>query len=257
MDIVILSIIAFLIALLTFFSSFGLSTLLTPFLMIYYPTEEAIIYTGIIHLVNNLFKLLLVGRKINYTIFFQFGITAIIAAFLGSWLLLQIPTGTSLFTYTLWGKEYQIELLKLLIAILLICLAFVELSSKFKNISIPKRLIPLGGFLSGFFGGLTGNQGALRSVFLLKTDMNKITFIATTTVISTLVDFSRLSVYSLNFDRLSFSQDILSLLPLMLSAIFGAFVGNKLLKKITMKTIENLVAIMLIGLAIGLAIGIV
>ncbi len=257
MDIIILSIIAFLIALLTFFSSFGLSTLLTPFLMIYYPTEEAIIYTGIIHLVNNLFKLLLVGRKINYSIFFQFGITAIIAAFLGSWLLLQIPTDTPLVTYTLWGKECQIEVLKLLIATLLISLACIELSSKFKNISIPKRLIPLGGFLSGFFGGLTGNQGALRSVFLLKTDMNKITFIATTTVISTLVDFSRLSVYSLKFDRLSFSQDIFSLLPLMLSAILGAFIGNKLLKKITMKTIENLVAIMLIGLAIGLAIGIV
>ena len=36
------------------------------------------------------------------------------------------------------------------------------------TLALPSRWLALGGVLSGFFGGLSGNQGALRSAFLLK-----------------------------------------------------------------------------------------
>lgn len=48
----------------------------------------------------------------------------------------------------------------------------------------PPHWLPLGGLLSGFFGGLSGNQGALRSAFLLKAGLSKEAFIATGTVSS-------------------------------------------------------------------------
>ena len=50
--------------------------------------------------------------------------------------------------------------------------------------------------MSGFFGGLTGNQGALRSAFLIKMNLEKSVFIATTVVISFFVDLTRISAVS-------------------------------------------------------------
>jgi phosphomannomutase len=81
---------------------------------------------------------------------------------------------------------------KLVVACLMILFALVELLPRFTEISVGKKYLPLGGLLSGFFGGLSGHQGALRSVFLLKAGLSKETFIATGVVISLLVDIPRI-----------------------------------------------------------------
>ena len=49
MEVVIISLVAFLAAILTFFSGFGLGTILTPIMMIYFPVEIAVAFTGIVH----------------------------------------------------------------------------------------------------------------------------------------------------------------------------------------------------------------
>lgn len=63
MDIFIISMAAFFTAILTFFSGFGLGTILTPVFAIFFPIEVAIALTGVVHLSNNLFKIALVGKK--------------------------------------------------------------------------------------------------------------------------------------------------------------------------------------------------
>ena len=65
MEIFIISLVAFLGALLTFFSGFGLGTILTPVMMIFFPVDVAIAFTGIVHFSNNIFKLFIVGQKAN------------------------------------------------------------------------------------------------------------------------------------------------------------------------------------------------
>jgi len=90
MDIVIISVVAFLVAILTFFSGFGLGTILTPVFMIFFPVDVAIALTGVVHFFNNIFKLILVGKKADKQVVLRFGIPAVIAAFIGAWLLLQI-----------------------------------------------------------------------------------------------------------------------------------------------------------------------
>src|SRR5690606_15016818 len=87
MEILIISLAAFFIALLTFFSGFGLGTILTPVFMIFFPVELAIALTGIVHFFNNIFKLLLVGKNADRQVLIWFGIPAILAAIIGSWLL--------------------------------------------------------------------------------------------------------------------------------------------------------------------------
>ncbi|MBA4301376.1 Sulfite exporter TauE/SafE [Algoriphagus alkaliphilus] len=145
---------------LTFFSGFGLGTILTPVFVIFFPIDLAIALTGVVHFFNNIFKLFLVGRDADKSILIRFGIPAIFSSFLG-----------------------------------------------------------------------------------------------TSVVIGTLIDFSRLAVYSTRF----LESGLIDNLPLVaiakFSAILGAFLGNKLLKKVTLKFLQQFIAILLILISIALGAG--
>jgi uncharacterized membrane protein YfcA len=105
MEVLIISVTAFIVAILTFFSGFGLGTILTPVFMIFFPVDLAIGLTGIVHFFNNIFKLFLVGRKADKEVLLRFGIPAVIAAIVGSWLLLNITDLQPLFVYDAIGNS--------------------------------------------------------------------------------------------------------------------------------------------------------
>jgi uncharacterized protein len=255
MAITIISITAFLAAILTFFSGFGLGTILTPVFMIFFPVELAIGLTGVVHFFNNIFKLILVGRNAERSVLIRFGIPAVLAAFLGSWLLLNIPSAEPLFSYNLFGGTFEVFPVKLTIAILLIIFASMDLIPYFDKLQFGREKLPIGGALSGFFGGLSGNQGALRSAFLIKAGLSKEAFIGTAVVVSTFVDFTRLSVYATEFSKSGLGENITLVLCATLSAITGAFLGNKLLKKVTLKFLKVTVAVMLLLISVALGAG--
>jgi len=257
MDIILLSLAAFIVAILTFFSGFGLGTILTPVFMIFFPVDVAIALTGIVHFFNNIFKLILVGKKANKQIVLRFGIPAVIAAFIGAWLLLQIPDSKPLFSYSIGEKTFEVTLIKFIISVLLILFALIDLIPYFNKLQFDKNKLPVGGALSGFFGGLSGNQGALRTAFLIKTGLSKEAFIATAAVVSTFVDFTRLSVYATRFSKSGLYENLTLVICATLAGIAGAFIGNYLLKKVTLKFIQTLVAIMLILISLALAAGLI
>ncbi len=255
MEIVLLSVTAFLVSILTFFSGFGLGTILTPVFMIFFPVDLAIALTGVVHFCNNIFKLVLVGKNADRSVLIRFGIPAVIAAFIGAWLLLQITDLQPLFSYRLNEKTIDVYPVKFIVAILLIIFALIELIPYFSKLQFGKDKLPVGGILSGFFGGLSGNQGALRSAFLIKAGLSKEAFIGTAVVVSTFVDFTRLSVYASRFAATGISENLSVIIPVTLAAIAGAYIGNKLLKKVTLQFIQRLVAVLLIIISIGLGAG--
>ena len=114
-----------------------------------------------------------------------------------------------------------------------------------------------GGILSGFFGGLSGIQGAIRSAFLIKSGLSKEAYIATGVVIACLVDFTRLSVYASRFTTANLHENMTLLISATLAAIAGAYFGKKLLKKVTLHSIQLVVAVMLILISIALGAGII
>lgn len=257
MDVVIISITAFVVAILTFFSGFGLGTILTPVMMIFLPVEIAIALTGMVHFFNNIFKLFLVGKNAVKSVLIRFGIPAVLAAFIGAWVLLNIPDASPLYSYTVGGKLYEIYPVKFSISVILIFFAIFDLIPYLANLKFDKKHLALGGFLSGFFGGLSGNQGALRSAFLIKSGLSKEAFIGTAVVVSAFVDFTRLSVYSTRFLESGLSQHWNLVLFASIAAISGAYLGNILLKKISLQFLHISVAIMLILLSLALAFGII
>lgn len=257
MEIIVISLVAFFAAILTFFSGFGLGTILTPVMMIFFPVDIAIAFTGIVHFSNNIFKLLIIGQKANKKVLIRFGIPAIFAAFFGSYILINMDTNYIMYSYTLMGELQSISYVKFLISIILIVFALIDLIPFFKKLKFGEKSLPLGGFLSGFFGGLSGNQGALRSSFLIKLNLEKQTFIATTVVISFFVDVTRLGVYSTNLFKINLEEHLVLGICSVSSAILGAFVGNKLLKKVTLNSIRVLVATLILFLATGLLLGLI
>jgi uncharacterized membrane protein YfcA len=257
MEIVIISVTAFIVAILTFFSGFGLGTILTPVFMIFFPVDLAIGLTGIVHFFNNIFKLFLVGRKADKEVLLRFGIPAVIAAIVGSWLLLNITDLKPLFAYEMFGRTFEVYPVKFIISILLIIFASIDLIPYFNKLQFGKDKLPIGGALSGFFGGLSGNQGALRSAFLIKAGLSKETFIATAVVVSTFVDFTRLSVYATRFTKAGLTDNLTLVICATASAIVGAYIGNKLLKKVTLKFLQVTVAVMLIIISLALGAGLI
>jgi uncharacterized membrane protein YfcA len=119
-----------------------------------------------------------------------------------------------------------------------------------------KKYLPIGGVLSGFFGGISGHQGALRSAFLIRTNLSKEAFIATGVVIACLVDVSRLSVYIPQIIENKITLDYTLLTLATLSAFFGNYFGNILLQKTTIKSLQNIVAIMLMMYSVLLILGV-
>ncbi len=257
MEIVIVSVAAFLTAILTFFSGFGLGTILTPVFMIFFPVELAIALTGIVHFFNNIFKLFLVGRKADKEVVLRFGIPAVIAAIAGSWLLLNITGLKPFFVYEMFGRTFEVFPVKFIISVLLIIFASIDLIPWFSNLQFGRDKLPLGGALSGFFGGLSGNQGALRSAFLIKAGLSKEAFIATAVVVSTFVDFTRLSVYATRFSTAGLTENMTLVACATVSAIAGAYIGNKLLKKVTLRFLQVTVAVMLILISLALGAGLI
>ena len=256
MDIFIISLVALLASLLTFFSGFGLGTLLLPVFAFYFPLPVAVMMTAVVHFSNNIFKLSLICKFADWRTVFSFGLFSIPAAILGALILKLSGNPQPLFVYAFMQKNYFISVQGLVIGLLMIFFAVYEFFPFLEGKLKPGKNLWLGGVISGFFGGLTGHQGALRSAWLIKFIKEKQVYVATGTVIACLVDVSRLGVYWTDIGKINFIENWKCLFFPVMAAFIGAFFGNKLLKKITINYVKILVCILLVvfGLLTGLGL---
>ncbi|MFN4079556.1 MAG: sulfite exporter TauE/SafE family protein [Saprospiraceae bacterium] len=254
LPVALVSLTAFAAAVLTFFSGFGLGTLLMPVMALFFPVETAVGMTGVAHLFNNLFKLGLTGRHADKATLLRFGAPAIPAALAGAWLLLSLGKLPDLFKYDMFGKEFGVSPLKFTISTLLLIFAALEWNPRFRSSLIARKHLAFGGALSGFFGGLSGHQGALRSAFLIKAGLSKEAFVGTGVVVSALIDLTRVCVYGAG-GLGDLSGRLVWVVSATLSAMFGAYVGHRLLKKVTLRFVQRFVALMLAMLALAMGAG--
>jgi uncharacterized protein len=249
---------ALIAAVLTFFSGFGLGTILLPIFAIFMPISIAIVATAIVHFTNNLFKFGLTYKKINSRVLLYFGAPALVATVVGALVLNSLTTEQTVYRWSLLSLSGEITILKFLIGILIIIFAILELLTNFKEISFSTKWISLGGVLSGFFGGLSGNQGALRSAFLIKAGLSKEAFVATGVAIAVIVDFARIFIYGITFfSFVALREEEVGGLVLMAitGGLVGALLGKKLLPKVTFKYVQILVSSLLFLTGSALVLG--
>lgn len=244
-------------ALLTFFSGFGLGTILSPFFAFFLPIESAIAATAIVHFSNNIFKTGLIGKHIQMQVLLKFGLAALPASVLGAWLLTFLSAAPPIMLYTMYSIQATVTPVKLISGILMIIFSITELNGWFEKKEIPGNRLLTGGLLSGFFGGLSGNQGAFRSMFLLHSGLTKEVYVATGTAVALIVDAGRLFVYGKNNLFNSLPEHIYPLLYVAIIAAFlGSYLGKKVLKKITIRSVQIVAAscICIVGILLSLGI---
>ena len=247
---------AYLASLLTLFSGFGLGTLLMPVIAVFFPVAIAIAMTAFVHLLNNVFKLLTLWKDIHWHTTLYFGLPALLAAIPGAWILTNLSSQAIITQYTIFNIDAAVTPIKLVIGLLLMFFASVEFYSITNKLNISTNLLPLGGILSGFFGGLSGHQGAFRSAFLLHADLNPQQFIATNAAIATLVDITRLIIYGINIQLLFNEVDTILVIAASCAAFAGVLTGKLGIHKVTINLIQALVAYMLLGIGLLLSLGI-
>lgn len=252
---------AFVAAGLTMYSGFGLGTLLLPVFALFFPAEMAVVATAMVHGANNVFKVSLLGRYADRDVVLKFGLPAIVAAILGALFLGWLSQSNTRVAINVDDTTYfNITPVKLWIGLLMIGFALFELLPRFRKLQFERKYLPLGGVLSGFFGGLSGHQGALRSAFLAKTGLTTDGFVGSNAAIGFLVDLTRISVYVALFAAAGGEASDFNAWPLVItgavSAFCGVLLGKRFLHKVTMTSVQTLVGILLFGVGVALVIGV-
>lgn len=219
-------------------SGFGVSTIMTPILLFYLPFPETILLVCIIHWFHDVWKMGFFFHGIDWKLFLYFGIPTIIATFLGALLV----------------SAEQSTLLSALLGLFLI--GSVAVMYLIPYLALPYNWITgtVGGLLSGFFAGIFGIRGAVRSVFLAAFDLHKATFIGTTGAISLLLDSTRFVTYFfINGLRVE-SLPWWAFIFFVLASLVGAYIGYLIVDKIPQQKFRFVVAAFLFLVGIKLLV---
>jgi len=208
-----------------------------------------------VHLFHNLGKFILLRSHVDRRVLAQFGLPALGAAALGAWGLTGLTDLPELGAWTLFGNTFVLCPLKLVIGLSLAVFSGWELFGRGGGI----RGAPLwaGGVASGFLGGLTGHQGAIRSAFFLGKDLPKETFIATGAAVACAVDVTRIAVYLQYFRSLGGSIPWSDVGAGIAGAAAGLWVGRRGLKQISGQGFRKVVGVGLLVFGVLLAGGVV
>ncbi|MBA86982.1 MAG: hypothetical protein CMB29_02825 [Euryarchaeota archaeon] len=206
--------VTFVAAALTVPAGFGLATMLTPVVLVWLPPHEAIAVVAIIHGAHNAWKLKLLQSSVDYDAVRRYGWALVVGAIIGALLHSYIPS----------------DPLLLVVGLALVVLPILSATERWTNFRLPESEDRVGGFGSGFFGGLTGHQGALRAMFLQKRLPSKVSYAATASILALAVDLTRIPIY-LVFEGRAILDEYVIVIALVLSAIAGVNLGKVWLTK--------------------------
>jgi len=201
-------------AALTVPAGFGLATMTTPLFLIWFEPHQAIAGVAIVHGAHNAMKSRMLSAHIERDALRRFGWALLVGALIGATLQSVIPP----------------DPLLLLVGLALVILPILKISESWTSIRLPEAEDRLGGFGSGFLGGLTGHQGALRAMFLKQRLPDKSEYAATAAVLALVVDITRIPIYLWHDMSVLTSQTWL-LCGFIVSALIGAQIGRIWLEK--------------------------
>lgn len=244
-------------SLLSLFSGFGLGTLLLPAFALVFPLHVAVAATALVHLVNSGVKAALLGRHAHAPTVVRFGLPALAGAAVGALLLQAVPT-VPFASYELLGRR-EVSGLGVTLGCLIFAFGLAELLPRIREARLDPRWLVAGGLVSGFFGGLSGHQGAIRSMALGRLGLGAAAFVATGAVCAVLVDLVRLGLYGGRFAADAAGLADAGGWPLVAGAVamamVGTVAGSRLLPHATVPALRTLVGVLLLALGLALALG--
>lgn len=225
-EIIFIALLTLLASLIGTLAGFGISTIMVPILLMVFPLPQTLLFVGIIHWFNDIWKMLLFRKGIRWKLFLAFGLPGIFASFTGSSLSLKIPQ----------------EILSRALGIFLIAyVLFITFNRTFK-LSQRLSIAVSSGALTGFFAGIFGIGGEINAVALSAFNLKKAVYIATAGAISFVIDSTRIATYIIGGTRLD-PEIISGFLIFIPVSLIGAMIGRKEIEKIPQERFRNFVAI--------------
>lgn len=220
-------------------SGFGIGSLLTPVLAYHLDTRLAIAAVSVPHLVGTAQRFWTMRRNIDRRLLREFGITSALGGLTGA----------------LVHGKLNSRGLTVIFGCLLLFTAIAELTGWMRRVHWGKSFGWIAGALSGFLGGLVGNQGSIRTAGLLAYEVSPAAFVATATTVALIVDGARMPVYMVAQGR-----DVVHQWPVLAVAtvcvVLGTAVGIRVLPRLRRELFRRTVAILLAALGLAMLIGI-
>ena len=235
MEIILLTALVFVASVIGTTTGFGLSTVMIPVVLLFYPLPQTLFFVGIIHLFGNIWKLVLFRSGIRWKLILTFGIPGIAASLLGALLAFEVRAGL---------------LSRILAAFMIIYVIYLFAKPTFK-IKQGTGSAVSGGALSGFLAGIFGMGGAVRGLFLSAFDLPKTVYIATAGTIALFIDTTRVTTYFLKGAQLE-SSILWGMLIFIPASFLGAKVAKLVVEKIPQKYFRTVIAVFLFLVALKL-----
>jgi uncharacterized protein len=191
---------------------FGIGSLMTPLLAIEFGTTTAVALVTLPHAAATAVRCWRLRAHVDRVVLVRFGLLSAAGALAGAFIYTRLGPGA--LTRVLGG--------------LLLLTAVAQLTGWTKRWQPRGPVVALFGLVSGFFGGIAGNQGGLRSAALTAFGLPPLAFVANATAIGLLVDAARTPVY------LWHSGEVLLMLwtPIVVATagvLIGTLVGERIL----------------------------
>jgi len=218
-------------------SGFGIGSLLTPVLALKLDTRLAIAAVSVPHLIGTAQRFWSMRRNIDRRLLLEFG----------------IPSATGGLIGALLHGRFGDQGLSVVFGCLLLFTAAAELTGWMRRVHWGRSVGRIAGGVSGFLGGLVGNQGSIRTAGLLAYEVSPSAFVATATAVALIVDGARVPVYMATQGR-----DVAALWPLLAVAtggvVIGTAVGTRILPRLDKTTFRRSVAILLEALGASMLV---
>jgi len=214
-------------------AGFGIGSFTTPLLALKTGIGIAVAGISIAHFCGTALRFFSLRKYINKKILLSFGLTSAAGGLIGA---------------LLHNILYNIVLV-IIFGCLLIFAGIIEFTGLSEKIRFSGAVSWMAGGLSGFFGGLVGNQGGIRSAAMLGFKLEQKEFVATATGIALMVDVARIPVYIITQ-----GEEMLSIWKWILIASIGVLIGTAagtwILRKIPEKIFKKVVAaiVILVGI---------
>ena len=236
MNVLLLALLTCVVSIIDMVVGFGTSTIMVPILVFFISPFDALFIAGVLDFFNNIWKILFFRKTIDWSIVWPFAIAAVLGAVIGATITFALP----------------VVLFKRLLGALLF--AYVAYFFYKPTFVLPKTATPIitGGALYGFFAGVIGMGGPIRTAFLSAFNLAKGIYVATNGVIAGAVDAARVIVYWVHGNSVHTANYFVVLIGLILLSAMSAYVGKLLIDILDQKLFRKIIMLFLFAIGVQL-----